>query len=443
MDQTFIDSYSCYDSYKDSGVDWLGEIPEEWNLTPAFKFINENKLKNKGLTVDTVLSLSYGNILIKPKEKLTGLVPESFETYQIVEPNDIIIRCMDLQNDKTSLRIGLVKDKGIITSAYLALKVANSYLPEYLYYYLHSLDTSKAIYKMGTGLRQNLSFGDFKRFQVPNIPLKVQQSIVDFVKTKSAQIDQAITLKQQQIAKLEEYKQIVIQNAVTKGLSPDAPMKDSGVDRVSKLPEHWDVKKFRFSFKFQRGLNITKDDLRDEGVLCLNYGEIHSKYGFELLPEHTLKYVDDKYIETNHKSLLNDGDFVFADTSEDTAGSGNFSYINGKMQVFAGYHTLIAKPIINFDSRFIAYLLDSRAFRGQVQQKVKGVKVYSITQSILKSTYIWLPPIDEQVKIVQELDSEIKLIYETIQSYKTQIDRLKEYKTILINQAVTGKIKVS
>lgn len=443
MDQTFIDSYSCYDSYKDSGVDWLGEIPEEWNLTPAFKFINENKLKNKGLTVDTVLSLSYGNILIKPKEKLTGLVPESFETYQIVEPNDIIIRCMDLQNDKTSLRIGLVKDKGIITSAYLALKVANSYLPEYLYYYLHSLDTSKAIYKMGTGLRQNLSFGDFKRFQVPNIPLKVQQSIVDFVKTKSAQIDQAITLKQQQITKLEEYKQIIIQNAVTKGLNPDVPMKDSGVDRVSKLPEHWEVKKFRFSFKFQRGLNITKDNLRDEGVLCLNYGEIHSKYGFELLPEHTLKYVDEKYIETNSKSLLDDGDFVFADTSEDTEGSGNFSYVNGQMHVFAGYHTLIAKPIISFDSRFIAYLLDSRAFRGQVRQKVKGVKVYSITQSILKGTYIWLPPREEQKEIVEKLDSEISLLNQTIQSYKTQIDRLKEYKTILINQTVTGKIKVS
>lgn len=443
MDKTVIDSYSRYDSYKDSSVDWLGEIPEEWYLTPAFKFINENKLKNKGLTVDTVLSLSYGNILIKPKEKLTGLVPESFETYQIVEPNDIIIRCMDLQNDKTSLRIGLVKDKGIITSAYLGLKVGSGYLPEYLYYYLHSLDTSKAIYKMGTGLRQNLSFSDFKRFQVPNISLEVQQSIVDFVKTKTAQIDQAITLKQQQIAKLEEYKQIVIQNAVTKGLNPDVPMKDSGVNRIDKLPEHWKIKKFRFSFKFQRGLNITKDDLRDEGVLCLNYGEIHSKYGFELLPEHTLKYVDDKYIETNRKSLLNNGDFVFADTSEDIAGSGNFSYINGKMQVFAGYHTLIAKPIIDFESRFIAYLLDSRAFRGQVQQRVKGVKVYSITQSILKSTYIWLPPIDEQARIVHKLDSDMKLIHETIQSYKDQIDRLKEYKTILINQAVTGKIKVS
>ena len=275
------------------------------------------------------------------------------------------------------------------------------------------------------------------------IPLKEQKSIASFLSTKTTQIDQAITLKQQQIAKLEEYKQIVIQNAVTKGLNPDVPMKDSGVNRIDKLPEHWKIKKFRFSFKFQRGLNITKDDLRDEGVLCLNYGEIHSKYGFELLPEHTLKYVDDKYIETNHKSLLNNGDFVFADTSEDVAGSGNFSYINGKMQVFAGYHTLIAKPIIDFDSRFIAYLLDSRAFRGQVQQRVKGVKVYSITQSILKSTYIWLPPIDEQARIVHKLDSDMKLIHETIQSYKNQIDRLKEYKTILINQAVTGKIKVS
>lgn len=443
MDKTVIDSYPRYDRYKDSGVDWLGEIPEEWNLTPAFKFINENKLKNKGLTVDTVLSLSYGNILIKPKEKLTGLVPESFETYQIVEPNDIIIRCMDLQNDKTSLRVGLVKDKGIITSAYLGLKVENSYLPEYLYYYLHSLDTSKAIYKMGTGLRQNLSFGDFKRFQVPNISLEAQQIIVNFIKTKTTQIDQAIILKQQQIAKLEEYKQIVIENAVTKGLNPDAPMKDSGVDWIGDIPEHWKVRKFRFSFKFQRGLNITKDDLRDEGIPCLNYGEIHSKYGFELRPENALKYVNEKYKETNSKSLLKNGDFVFADTSEDTEGSGNFSYINGQMQVFAGYHTLIAKPTIEFDSRFIAYLLDSRAFRNQVRQKVKGVKVYSITQSILKSTYIWLPPREEQKKIIEKLDSEMTLVNQTIQSYQNQIDRLKEYKTILINQAVTGKIKVS
>lgn len=425
MDQTFIDSYSCYDSYKDSGVDWLGEIPEEWNLTPAFKFINENKLKNKGLTVDTVLSLSYGNILIKPKEKLTGLVPESFETYQIVEPNDIIIRCMDLQNDKTSLRIGLVKDKGIITSAYLALKVANSYLPEYLYYYLHSLDTSKAIYKMGTGLRQNLSFGDFKRFQVPNIPLKVQQSIVDFVKTKSAQIDQAITLKQQQIAKLEEYKQIVIQNAVTKGLNPDAPMKDSGVDWIGDIPEHWEVKRLMFVTE-----NFNKKVLSSESKL---------------------PYLGMESIESKTGQLSNE-------TSE---AEGLASYFKEDQILFGKLRPYLAKVYLtNFEglcstefmvmsvrpevsNTFLKYQLLSNRFIAQINSSTYGSKMPRASAEYIKRQSITLPPTEEQKLIVDYIDSITNKVNQTLFSYNSQIDRLKEYKTILINQAVTGKIKVS
>lgn len=425
MDQTFIDSYSCYDSYKDSGVDWLGEIPEEWNLTPAFKFINENKLKNKGLTVDTVLSLSYGNILIKPKEKLTGLVPESFETYQIVEPNDIIIRCMDLQNDKTSLRIGLVKDKGIITSAYLALKVANSYLPEYLYYYLHSLDTSKAIYKMGTGLRQNLSFGDFKRFQVPNIPLKVQQSIVDFVKTKSAQIDQAITLKQQQIAKLEEYKQIVIQNAVTKGLNPDVSMKDSGIDWIGDIPEHWEVKRLMFvTENFNRKILSSESDLPYLGM-----ESIESKTG-----------------------LL---------SNEISEAEGLASYFKKGQILFGKLRPYLAKVYLtNFEGLcstefmvmsvrsdildvFLKYQLLSNRFIAQINSSTYGSKMPRASAEYIKRQSITLPPIEEQKLIVDYIDSIINKVNQVLSDYKSQIDRLKEYKTILINQAVTGKIKVS
>ena len=425
MDQTFIDSYSCYDSYKDSGVDWLGEIPEEWNLTPAFKFINENKLKNKGLTVDTVLSLSYGNILIKPKEKLTGLVPESFETYQIVEPNDIIIRCMDLQNDKTSLRIGLVKDKGIITSAYLALKVANSYLPEYLYYYLHSLDTSKAIYKMGTGLRQNLSFGDFKRFQVPNIPLKVQQSIVDFVKTKSAQIDQAITLKQQQIAKLEEYKQIVIQNAVTKGLNPDAPMKDSGVDWIGNIPTHWEIKKLMFVTE-----NFNKKVLSSEsGLPYIGMESIESKTG---------QLSDENSEAEGLASYFKKGQILF-----------------GKLRPYLAkvyltdFEGLCSTEFMVMSVRsdildvFLKYQLLSNRFIAQINSSTYGSKMPRASAEYVKRQSITLPPIEEQKFIVDHIDSITNKINQTLLSYKSQIDRLKEYKTILINQAVTGKIKVS
>lgn len=140
--------------------------------------------------------------------------------------------------------------------------------------------------------------------------------------------------------------------------------------------------------------------------------------------------------------MLNNGDFVFADTSEDIEGSGNFSYINGQDLVFAGYHTLIAKPKINFNSRFIAYVLDSSAFRNQVRVRVKGVKVFSITQAILKTTFIWLPTEQEQNEIVKYLDEKMQKFNNAKIAYQIQIDRLKEYKNILINQAVTGKIKI-
>ena len=200
---------------KDSGVEWIGEIPEGWNLMPGFMVYRENKTKNDGMKQDVVLSLSYGNIIIKPKEKLIGLVPESFETYQIVKPGDIIIRCMDLQNDKTSLRTGIAVNDGIITSAYLNLNIINDNVSEYVYNFLHALDTTKVLYKFGTGLRQNLSFGDFKHLQIPVPPKNEQKNIVVYINNITQKIETAISLKQQEIDKLKEYKSSLINEVVT------------------------------------------------------------------------------------------------------------------------------------------------------------------------------------------------------------------------------------
>lgn len=200
---------------KDSGVEWIGQVPEHWELTIGMNVFRENKRDNKGMKENTVLSLSYGKIIIKPEKKLFGLVPESFETYQIVEPNDIIIRCTDLQNDQTSLRTGLAQDKGIITSAYLNLKVINNYSAKFLHYYLHALDITKVLYKFGSGLRQNLSFLDFKRLPIIDISLAEQQKIADYLDTQTAKIDQAIALKTAHIEKLKEYKSVLINDVVT------------------------------------------------------------------------------------------------------------------------------------------------------------------------------------------------------------------------------------
>lgn len=200
---------------KDSGVEWIGEIPEHWGVLPGLRFFSENKKKNIGMVETQVLSLSYGNIIVRPPEKLTGLVPESFETYQIIRPDYIVIRGTDLQNDKTSLRIGFVQDKGIITSAYLAFKTLGSHNPKYLYLFLHVLDITKAIYRYGSGLRQNLSFEDFKRLPVLNVPLEEQNKIVRYIEEYSKYTEQTINHLKEELLVLKEYKTTLINEAVT------------------------------------------------------------------------------------------------------------------------------------------------------------------------------------------------------------------------------------
>ncbi|MCG7824009.1 restriction endonuclease subunit S [Vibrio parahaemolyticus] len=209
-----------------------------------------------------------------------------------------------------------------------------------------------------------------------------------------------------------------------------------------KYPADWDIQRFRHVFLFGKGLSITKDNLEDEGVPTVNYGEVHSKYGFELIPsKHALKCVSADYLKTGKSALLKFGDFVFADTSEDLQGSGNFTYLNGDEQVFAGYHTVIArlrpKWRESLDVRFLAYLLDSASFRTQVRKRVKGVKVYSITQSILKDTYLPIPPKNLQGKIARFLEEKVSKVDEAIAIKQKQIELLKERKQIIIQQAVT------
>ena len=181
--------------------------------------------------------------------------------------------------------------------------------------------------------------------------------------------------------------------------------KSSDIEWLGDMPEGWEIKPLRSVFKFSKGLTITKADLQDEGVLCVNYGEIHSKYGFRLNPSiHPLKCVSNEFINSNSHALIYDGDFIFADTSEDIEGSGNFTHLRNDQEIFAGYHTIIARPKKGVNSLFLAFLMDSSVFRSQIQSQVKGVKVFSISQGLLKSVKCWLPTFSEQNAIAEFLD---------------------------------------
>lgn len=210
------------------------------------------------------------------------------------------------------------------------------------------------------------------------------------------------------------------------------------IHSVENIPCGWNILRFHDVFSFSKGLNITKENLQEDGIPCLNYGEIHSKFGFELRPEiHSLKCVDEKYLKNNKKSILRFGDFIFADTSEDYEGAGNFTYLNSEDEIFAGYHTLICRLKIGVNERYLAYVVDSEAFRLQVRRAVKGVKVFSITQGLLKGTKLWLASEEEQTRIANFLDKKTAQIDEAIAIKEQQISLLKERKQIIIQQAVT------
>lgn len=214
--------------------------------------------------------------------------------------------------------------------------------------------------------------------------------------------------------------------------------KDSGVEWLGAVPVHWDAKRLRNIMSFSKGLTITKENLQDEGIPCVNYGEIHSKYGFRLNPTvHPLRCVAFDYLSSNPDALLRDGDFVFADTSEDLEGSGNFTNVRTDIPLFAGYHTIIGRPREYVFPLFLAFQLHSQFFRSQIQRQVKGIKVFSVSQAVLKSVKCWLPPPDEQRAISSFLDSETSKIDGLVLEQRRLIELLKEKRQAVISHAVT------
>lgn len=207
-----LDPNACL---KPSGIPWLGDVPEGWEVKPLLACYKERNTKNSGMVETTVLSLSYGRIIVKPLEKLRGLVPESFETYQVVDPGNIIVRSTDLQNDQKSLRIGIARDRGIITSAYMCLQTIGGMTSEFGYQILNTYDLLKIIYGYGSGLRQNLGFADIRRMPVPLPPTDEQTEIVEFLTQATEEASRAIEHMGNEIALIQEFRTRLIADVVT------------------------------------------------------------------------------------------------------------------------------------------------------------------------------------------------------------------------------------
>lgn len=424
-----------YESYKDSGVAWLGKVPSHWKLTTGRTCLNEQCNKNIGNKEKTVLSLSYGKIVIKPEEKLHGLVPESFETYQIVTPGNIIIRSTDLQNDKVSLRVGLVKDRGIITSAYLCLNVEHELNPRFTYYLLHSYDVLKVYYGMGSGLRQNLSFVDFKYLPLTFPSQDEQQKIVNFLNQKTAEIDEAIAKKQKLIELLQEQKAILINRAVTKGLNPNVTMRDSGIEWISEIPEHWKVTKLKYLVsRMDYGLS---ESAKSEGEYrYLNMGHVQDG---KVLVE------DTGYLDNAPNSLiLEHHDILFNRTNsfELVGKSGIYDGTFSDRVTFASYLVRL-RTNNKTNSIWLNSILNDDCFLGFIRSlALRSLNQANLNPTRLSQVFVPVPPFKEQSRIADTILKINSSFENQINHAEKSIDLYLELKQILISNAVTGKIKI-
>lgn len=428
-----------YDSYKPANSSWLLEVPGHWKLLPGLAVLKANKDKNVGMIEETVLSLSYGKVIIKPPEKLTGLVPESFETYQIINPNDIIIRPTDLQNDHTSLRTGFAKDRGIITSAYICLRPEPSHNPAFIHYLLHAYDLLKVFYGMGSGLRQNLDYRDFKRLELCIPPRDEQDRIVSFLDQKTAEIDEAVAKKQRLIDLFKEQKTILVNQTVTKGLNPNVPMRDSGVEWIGAVPEHWEVKRLRYLGTTQNGISASAEYF-GSGFPFVSYGDV---YNNRELPKAVNGLAKSTVHDRDQYSIVK-GDVLFTRTSETVEEIGFSSTCMETIEnsTFAGF-------LIRFRPRkgrlfpgYSKYYFSAQLHRSYFVGEMNLVIRASLSQELLKKLPVLIPPYAEQESIFEFLETESAKIDNVIVLQRQLIDSLKEYKMILITEAVTGKIKL-
>lgn len=215
-------------------------------------------------------------------------------------------------------------------------------------------------------------------------------------------------------------------------------MKDSGVAWIGEIPNNWDIFTLKSIFSFGKGLPITKENLTETGVPVISYGQIHAKWNTGVTTHKELfRFVDGLYLTTNPQCLVQKGDFIIADTSEDKEGCGNCAYIDTDNQVFAGYHTITLNSKKKNDNKYLAYLFLTDSWRSQIRMRVSGVKLFSISKRILGEVSVILPPLSEQQKIASLLNKKCTQIDTLISNQEKQIEKLKAYKQSLITEVVT------
>ncbi len=436
-----LDTFPRYQSYKDSGTDWAEGIPIQWEMRPLrslFKFRNE---KNDPVKTEEILSLSIAHGVTRYSEEGRGgnKRKDDLTAYKLAYPGDIVLNSMNVIVGA----VGRSKYFGAISPVYYALYVESGSVsvPFFERVFLNP-GFQRGLLKFGKGIliklsgtgklntiRMKISTDDLKSLHLPFPPLPEQIAIAAFLDRKTTQIDQAVAIKKQQITLLKERKQILIQNAVTRGLNPDAPMRDSGVEWIGGIPVHWKGERFKYLFTQSRLEPRKGDDV----VTSYRDGQV------TLRSKRRLGGYTEAILEQGYQGIRV-GQLVL-NSMDAFEGAIGVSDSDGKCTP----EYVVCDPVSDrYLPEYFALLLREMALAKFIQVICNAVRqrAVRIRYNNLAQRFMVVPPEDEQIAIVTHIETESAIINKAIALQQQQIDHLKEYKATLINSAVTGKIKV-
>lgn len=429
---------------KDSGIEWVGRVPQSWSVNPIRAEFQEVTEKNKLGLVKNALKFTYGNIVKKDNFDADddNYVADTILNYTVVNPGTIMLNGLNLNFDFVSQRVALVKERGIITSAYIAFAPnSNGYISsQFITYLLKAYDGCKAFHNMGGGVRKILNFSELKKQYIVYPTLVEQQRIADFLDAKCAEIDALTADIQTQIDTLEQYKRSVITETVTKGLNPNAEMKDSGIDGAEVTPSHWKTTKLCYECYIRARLGwrgLKADEYVDEGYAFISAFNIQNGK----LVWTPLNYITKERFDESPEIKLHSGDVLIV---KDGAGVGKCARVDDLPMGGTAPNSSIAviTPSKNLDYRYVCYYLQSAVFNNFVLLLYNGMGVPHLTQEVMSKIKILVPPLKEQMVISDYLDAKCTEIDAVVETKKSQLATLDEYKKSLIFEYVTGKKEV-
>ncbi|QYK03107.1 restriction endonuclease subunit S [Shewanella psychrotolerans] len=414
-----------YQTYKDSTEGWIGDVPEHWDIRKLKHLFYEKKHRpNMSLNCGAI---SFGKVVTKDDEKILLSTKAS---YQEVLSGEFLINPLNLNYDLISLRIALSEIDVVVSAGYIVVKEKKELQKQYFKYLLHRYDVAY-MKLLGSGVRQTISFNHIANSLLVFPPLEEQSLIAAFLDKKTAQIDDAIAIKEQQINLLKERKQIIIQQAVTQGLDPNVPMKDSGVDWIGKIPAHWEVRRSKFVFT-QRKERAWKDDVQLSATQA--YGVIPQDQYEELTGKRVVKI----QLHLDKRKHVEKDDFVISMRSF----QGGLERAWSQGCIRSSY--VVLRALEEIDPSFYGYLLKLPSYIAALQQTASFIRDgQDLNFDNFSKVDLFIPPIEEQKEIANYVSAFMKSSDEGIELLLAQIEKLKEYKTTLINSAVTGKIKIT